>query len=316
MDNRLTKSNLKSRWLGGNLIIYPATHSGLELHVDQSSGDDNYTGLDWDHPLATIQAAVDKCGDGVGDTIYVAPGKYTENVLIADHASIKIIAPFEGWETRIRMSDATTKYPFTPVGGSATACPGCGFNVLSRSVEIAGFILDGGGGYGGIYIGDGYRIDTGYDENSASAFIHDCYFRGGGEGLYGIVCDGASDDVRIENNRFRLQTLESILLDPGGSRTTQNPIIYRNFFEQTASGKYAIDMYNSNTTVGAIVRENFFSDKTGVNGYSCRFQGTGVHHFVGNYDCSNGGATGSATDYMCGNFEAHAMNSPVYVAES
>jgi hypothetical protein len=295
---------IESRFYNPDQIHY------VDKNVSGGAGD----GTSWVNAYDTIQEGVDACGDGVGDLVIVAPGKYTENVAIINHASIKIIALFEGWETRIRPSDATDKLTLTPAGGSAI--PGCGFAVMSRSVEISGFILDTGGGYCGIYVGDGYRIDTSYDENAASARIRNNYFRGGSEGLYGIVLDGCSDNVVIEDNIFDGHTAPHIYISPGGSRTVQNPIIRGNEFKNTASGIYGIDMYNSNTTVGIVVRENSFGDKTAVDGYACRFQGTGVHHFVGNYDCSNGGATGSATDYMAGNFEAHAMSSPVYVGES
>jgi hypothetical protein len=289
---------------------------GTRFYVDGESTNTTNDGLSWATALTTIQAAVDLATDKASDIIYVAPHKYQENVIIVDKDSLSIVASGEGWEMQCRMGDAATKYPTTPTGG--TLSPGYGFLVLSRGVTIDGFMLDCGGGYSGIYVGDGYAVDSAlYDENSASARIKNCFFRGGGEGLYGIVLDGCSDDVVIDNCRFDALTLEGIYIIPGGSRTVQNPKIKNCDFANIASGKRAIDMYDHATTVGIRVGPgNFFGDKTGVNGYSCRFQGAGVHHFFGNFDCTSGGATGSATDFMAGNFEAHAANSPVYVAES
>lgn len=298
------------------LRAFTAPPPGKTLFVDGDYGSSGGNAESWETAVDTIQAAVDLCGNGDGDIIYVAPHKYQENVLILDHKSISIIAASTaGWEFQCRASDASTKYDMTTVGG--VAVPGFSFVVLSRGVTIDGFLLDGGGGYGGIYVGDGYRISTSYDENAASARIRNCVFRGGGEGNHAMVLDGCSDNVVIEDCVFDNWTQACIQLDAGGSRTVQNPIIRHCTFKNIASGIYAIDMYSSATTVGAVVGPgNVFADKTGVNGYSCRFQSTGVHHFVGNFDGTNGGATGSATDYMAGNFEAHAMNSPVYVAES
>jgi hypothetical protein len=288
--------------------------AGTVYFVSGDSGASTNDGLSWDSALDTIQGAVDKCGDGTGDVIFVAPHKYQENVIIVDHDSVKIIATHPGWEMQCRASDATTKYPMTPVGG--TLCPGFSFLILSRSVTIDGFLLDGGGGYGGIYVGDGYRVNTAYDENSASARIKNCVFRGGGEGPYGVVLDGCSDNVVIDDCVFDNITLESIQIGPGGSRTVQNPIIKNCYFKNIASAKYAIDMYSDATTVGIIVGPgNTFADKTGVNGGSCRFAGTGVHHFVGNFDCTSSGATGSGADFMAGNTEGAAMSSPLYITE-
>jgi hypothetical protein len=286
---------------------------GNVWYVDLNVGASGRGGS-WSTAFKTIQEAVDASGDGTGDFIFVGPGKYQENVLIKDHSALHIIALAQGWETRIRASDATTKLAYTPSGGSAV--PGVCFAVLSRSVEICGFNLDSGGGYAGIYVGDGYVIDNEYDENSASAIIHGNLFAGGTEGLYGLTLDGCSDAVIIENNIISQHTTAGIYLSPGGTRTCQRPFISRNEFVGNAG--YGILLADANTTVNVLVRENSFMDRTAGTAMtrSCLFQGTGAHTFVGNYDASANGAAGSATDFMAGNSEAHAMNSPVYLSEA
>ncbi len=296
--------------LRGEIVAAP----GKTLYVDGDTGAAGGTALDWDNAVDTIQAAVDKCGDGTGDRIWVAPHKYQENVLIKDHEAIQIITTHPGWATRIRAGDGGTLYPINTVGG--VTVPGFGFLVMSRSVLIDGFLMDGGGGYGGIYVGDGYRQNVANNENSASARIQRNVFIGGAEGNHAMVLDGCSDDVQVLGNVFNDWTEASVQLDAGGTRTVQNPILEGNRFIDIPNGKAAIDMYNSNTSVGIQVIGNTFADKSGATANSCTFAGTGVHHFMGNYDATASGATGAATDFMSGNFELHAMSSPVYVVET
>lgn len=286
---------------------------GKTLYVDGDVGAPGNSGEDWDNALDTIQAAVDKCGNGTGDVIYVAPHKYQENVLIFDHAGIKIIATHPGWATRVRASDGATKYAFTPTGG--TACPGACFIVLSQSVTIEGFCLDGGGGYAGIYVGDGYTIDTDYDENSASARIVNNHFVGGTEGIYAVVLDGCSDNVVIANNTISQWTIAGIYIVPGGTRTVQRPIIVNNDFIDSAG--YGIDMYSHATTVGCLFKCNTFSDGVSTTmTYGIRCQGAGVHTLVGNWFACTNAISASATDFAAGNYLFSAGNAVHYVQDS
>jgi hypothetical protein len=306
---------LQNTKAGSNLRIALGAdiNPDYKWYVNGTLGSDTNNGHSFDTAFKTIQKAVDSCGNGRGDIIYVMPmpsAKYTENVVIYQHQSVKIIAPFGPWSTRMRVGDATTKYAITPVGGTATA--GCGFVVLSRDVEISGFGIDGGGGYCGIYCGDGYNISTAWDANSAGCYFHDNHFLDASN--YGVILDGCSGNVRVENNVFERFVYAGIEVVPGGSRTVQRPIIRNNTF---LGRGYGVHMYSSATTVGVQVIGNTFVDMIGYTmTNSCLFQGAGCHAFMGNYDMTSAGALGSTTDFMGGNFEKHAMNSPVYVAES
>jgi len=288
---------------------------GQKFYVDGTNGSDtDYDGKSWETPFKTIQKAVDSCGNGRGDMIFVAPmpsAKYTENVLIVDHQSIKIIAPWGPWTTRMRPSDAATKYAITPVGGTATS--GCAFLVMSRDVEICGFGIDGGGGYCGIYCGDGYRVNSVlYDENTAGCYFHGNHFVDASN--YGVILDGCSANVMIENNVFERFVYGGVEIVPGGSRTCQRPIIRGNTF--LGSG-YGVHLYNSATTVGVQVIGNTFCDVSASSmTRSCLFQGAGVHFFMGNYDCTANKMLGSTTDFMAGNFEGRAGNGHTYVSEA
>jgi hypothetical protein len=294
---------------------------GSTFYVDGINGLDTNDGLTGATAFKTIQKAVDSCGNGAGDTIYVAPmasAKYTENVVIYQHQSIKIIAPYGPWTTRMRPSDATTKYPFTPSGGVAVA--GAAFIVLSRDVEICGFNIDTGGGYAGIYVGDGTAVTgLGYtNQNSAGYYFHDNEFQSGNDGFYGIVCQGSSDNGIIANNVFNwfATTGAGIHMCCGGARTNQRiRIINNDFLGCLDYGIYLTNDVHYNT----LVKGNTFFDRlpgTTVMIQSCLFQGGYGNAFVGNFDATTNGALGDATDFMSGNTELHAMNVPVYIAEA
>lgn len=261
----------------------------------------------------TIQSAVDASTEDRGDLVLVMPGKWQENVLILDKDALKIKALANGWETQMRPSDATTKYPVS--SASSLTVPGFAFVSISRDVEISGFCLDTGGGYGGIYVGDGYRVDTDYGENSASNLIHNNYFRGGGEGVVGVLLDGASDEVRIEDNIFSRATV-GVQIDPGGDRQTEYPIIRRNTFFAKNAG-YGVDMYNANATVGIEVSDNNFRDGTSqAFTYAIRFQGTGVHSTIGNHFACANKISAASTDFCSGDFFHSAGNAPHFVQDS
>lgn len=298
--------------LGDKLGQISGRPIGETIYVSKS-GNDSYDGLTWGTAKLTIQEAVDTITDSVGALILVGPGKYQENVLIYGKDGVTIRALVPGWESQMRPSDGATKITFT-AGGIASA--GVAFAVLSRSVTIEGFCLDAGGAYDGIYVGDGYAIDTGYNKNTASARIINNLFRGGAEGKRGLFLDGCSDNVIVEGNVFEDFVNGGLFISAGGSRTVQRPIIRYNEF--LGNQGYGIYMKSDASTVNCLVRGNSFTDKTGGTAMtrSCIFQGAGVHYFVGNFDASANGAIGSATDFMSGNTNEHAMNAPVYIAEA
>lgn len=76
---------LFSRWLGGQLVIYPGSVGpGTEYFVDSTHGNSGNSGKDWEHALATIDQAVNKCEASHGNIIWVAP--YHTEALAADSA--------------------------------------------------------------------------------------------------------------------------------------------------------------------------------------------------------------------------------------
>jgi hypothetical protein len=288
---------------------------GQKFYVDGTSGSDTNDGLSWETGFKTIQKAVDSCGNGRGDVIFVGPmpsAKYTENVLINGHQSIKIIAPWGPWATRIRVSDAAVKYPFTPPGGSLSG--GAGFIVLSRDVEICGFGIDSGGAYTGIYCGDSTALG-GSGANTAGCNFHDNLMIGGTDGLYHFVLQGSSDAVQIKQNIIEGCSGAGLYMCCGGAKTNQRTLIQGNQF--VGCMDYGVYLTND-VHYNIMVLNNMFFDRlpgTTVMTRSCLFQGGYGSVFAGNLDATTNGALGASTDFMSGNTELHAMNSPVYIAE-
>lgn len=249
--------------------VYYAMHSN-HAEYGRFLADYDYTYPDGSTAVQTsIQAAVNSCENRRGDTIVVMPpssttGKWKENVIV-DKSCVHIFSAAYGWEMQFRPGDATPKYPL--VGNISV--PGFSFLVMARSVEIAGFLFDGGGGYGGVYVGDGVNVtgagQTGSGANSASAWIHHNQFRGGNEGTYGLALEGCSANVVVEDNTFDGWDNASIWFGPGGGRTVQQLIIRRNsFLPGDGATQYGITCYAAATNVGTLIDDNKFRDGAGT----------------------------------------------------
>jgi hypothetical protein len=267
----------------------------------------------------TIQAAVDATQAYRGDVVLVMPDKWQEEIYIADKPGIKIKAVVPGWETQMRPSDATTKYPWTPAGTPTGALTGgATFYVLSRSVEISGFCFDGGGGYSGIYVGDADvvagLVALGYgNENAAGVMIHDCLFEGQGEGHYGIDLEGCGSGAIIEKNVFNKWTKDAIRVGSYSSRSNQMPVIRDNEFLAGNSG-YGVTVINiagGNVNTG-IIRNTFRDGKSlaftaGVNSLTT----DGVTSVIGNDFATVLSIIAQATDRISGNtFVANGNATP------
>ncbi len=310
---------------------------GVVIYVSQLYGNDANDGKSWLTAKQTIQAGVDACpGNAVGqssnlsqgDVVLVGPGKYQENVYVAGrqssggvvtvagHDGIKIIAVVPGWETRIRVNDATTKYALVG-GGVHTDQDATGFVIMARSVEISGFCIDGdSAAYCGIYAGDGVRsgFRTGSGGNASSLYVHDCVFQQGG---YGVLLDGYGSFARIENNIFKGLTYAGVMVTPGAGRQSERPVIAGNVMWLANAG-YGVDMYSAAGTVGIQVLWNSFFDGPSITGAAgVRFQGAGVHLAAGNVFGCVTPLNVSTTDFFSGNFKSTTGTATeTYVSEA
>jgi len=293
--------------------ISGANTPGSVWYVDGEKGSSGGSGKSWSTAVDTIQAAVDLSGDNTGDVIYVAPHKYTENVIVEDHEGLSIIAIVPGWTTSIRASDATVKYAGTTAGYTAG---GYCFLLLSRNVTVSGFCCDADGAYGGVYVGDGGAITavsglpTATDNNSANCVVHNCLIR---SGSVGVALHGSSDNVLITGNVFSEQKGVDVAVLAGTGRTNQRPIIRANTFFAGASSTYGVDENNSATNVGTLVDRNVFVDRGGTYTHAIRFQAAGVNFITGNYFCCTNTYSAPATDWQSGNYKPIAGNTVSYV---
>jgi parallel beta-helix repeat protein len=267
----------------------------------------------------TIQAAVDATavynsqGDqigGRGDVILVGPGKWKENVNIVEKPGLKIFGPggrdYDGsYMGQMRSSDAPTLYPISTLGLAGAA--GATFSILSKGVEIAGFLFDADGGHAGIYLGGGLystvNAAAGYDDETAhGAYIHNNHFRSGN---YGIVLDGAKMGCKISNNIFYNQTYASIAMWPGNA-SNENTIIKDNDF-CAGNGGYGIWIYGeANACLSTLISGNTFRDGYGkVYAYAIKNMnatGGGVVGVVNNFFACDLKMLLSTGDYTSGNY--------------
>jgi len=319
-----------AKWLGSDTVgggfnpwgnVYYAIHSD-HAEYDRFKAEHDVTYPDGSTAVQTsIQAAHDACEADRSDTVIVMPasstqGKWKENVLVTT-PTVRIYSATYGWENQFRPGDATTKYPM--VGNVSVS--GFSFLLMARSCEVAGFLFDGGGGYGGMYIGDGVNVTgsgkTGSGGNSANCWVHDCVFRGGNEGTYGLVLDGCSANVLIEDNIFEEWDNAGIYITPGGGRTVQRPVIRRNEFEASDGTDYGIDFYAASTTVGTLIRDNSFRDSANTFAAAVRIPAgaTGVTSLCGNYFACTNMMDVLATDIHSGNYRSTLNATEVYVDE-
>ncbi len=278
------------------------------------TGNDSNDGKSWDRAFLTIQAGVDATTANKGDVVLVGPSgggtHYNENVLITKNG-IRLFAIVRGKETRVRASGADTLYPFsTPTGDSIL---GACFTVLANEVEIAGFNCDASGAYCGIYIGDGYRIDSGNDYETPNCYIHDILFK---YGTAAIVYDGCAEEQRFYNNELYRQSDYGVYIGPGGSRTSKRIIISDNAFHAVEG--YGVFLYDAVSTENVSCVRNWFGDRTAGTAMTktIQFNGAGVHHAIGNWSASTNGISGSSTDFISGNYGANGADGTEVVAEA
>jgi hypothetical protein len=143
---------------------------GDSWFVDGTNGDDDYSGTDWEHAFATIQAAIDAAS--AHDTIFVKaktmaagatdPVNYAETLTIAAaKSSLKIIG----------VSNGRTQggLPQIKKGSGSTAL----LTVRAPGCLIANLCFNGGSSTGGGILLD----DDGSTKSAFGTTIENCYFK-------------------------------------------------------------------------------------------------------------------------------------------
>ncbi len=316
---------LSSKWLKELTMRLPHTTTGKVVYVDKN-GSDADSGLYQFAPKLTIQSAVDTVTDNAGDIVVVGAGRYIENVRITKSKMTLMGAQTGGKESvSIRAAgvgdsgseeaEPSTRYPYTSLAG--VSIRGACVTINAASVEVCNLQLDGSGfkwdgsnysAHTGIYVGDGTRIDAGYNLDANGSYIHDCIFK---RGAYGVHYDGAAEDHRLINNHFYRQegdtTKGCVFIDPGSSRQSLRIVIAHNWFLSVENTAYGIYVYNSGETKEITIAHNVFHQRDGSTmTYAIYLQGAGEHLVAGNwFGCDNKIYT-AATDWTSGNFDGVA----------
>src|SRR3990167_8637713 len=211
--------------VGGLAIQVP--HAGRTYYVNGSTtaaelqplgigGSDGNSGLTPEQPLATIDAAINKCSAGRGDTIIVLPG-HTESIttatgIVPDVSHVKIVGMGKG-EKRPVITFATNTTANIPVSGANVEISGLVFKcnvasqvamitVTAKDVEIHDCSFREGTATGLNF------VTIGAADNDADRFhIHDCDFymptAGNGDHAIEVLFDmvnGRIEDCEIDGD--------------------------------------------------------------------------------------------------------------------
>jgi len=327
---------LKNKWSKELLMRLQQTTTGKIIYVDGTYGSDSGSGLYPFDAKATVQGGVDAVTTNRGDVVIVGAGRYYENVRITkskmtlmgaqtggkQSVSIRPGGAGGGSPHVVEHAEATTRYGYSSLGGETIRASAVTVN--AASVEICGLQFDASDfeytdgnyrHYGGVYIGDGTRINASYNEDCNGSYVHDCIFK---RGYIGLHYDGASEDHRCENNLFYRQTAGSargsIFIDPGSSRQCERILIAYNTFMAIDTGSYGVFGYNTAETHDCIIAHNIFQARDGKTIGDCiYYKGAGGWLLAGNYyGCADAQSASLDTGgYTAGNYMGVAGADPV-----
>lgn len=182
MSNPLT-----SHWLNGSLVLSPPAVVGDIYYVDATNGNSAYSGLDWDHPLATVDQAIAKCTANSGDKIYMAPWHAEAEAGAATAISTMSKAGVD----LIGVTQGNQRPTFTFTAADATfsvTAPNCRIS----TIKIVSGVADMAVGITASALADGLQVDN-------------CIFTDGGAGLelvIGLQIAAACNGCRIIDNQL------------------------------------------------------------------------------------------------------------------
>jgi len=247
-----------------------ATAVSRKFYVNADTGSDLSPGTTQSRSLATITAALALCVSGRGDTIYVMPGSYEENVIVTkDYVNIvglfpggyarPDIVPTSGIPMIVRAQGVTLEH----LRMGATAADA--LKVEGNGFHIHDCVMDGDGtaNKAGLLLVPNATDDS---LTASEGLVEDNYIRGN---AYGIIFDTAAAPVGVgsTHNRIRGNTFVDNTIDIGT--------------KDSGTGTYSVQF-------AQIGPENSFLDKnkttyidlTTANGGAASDQ-TGI--IVGNY---------------------------------
>lgn len=266
----------------------------------------------------SISAAYTAMTSARGDIMFICDGNWGENVVI--NKQIKIMGAGKD-RTYIKPNDATTKITVTPLGESQLTA--VGFVVLARGVEMSNFSIQvGSTTQGGIYIGDGGRVNSlslGNTANPHEVLIHDIHFDGNGVGAWAVMLDGMGPGTHIYANDFdNWWGAGAVHFGSGTGKDQVGAKIHHNFFSgcrgnvvkrASASVSYANvvgpgNVFMDGTTTPATLQVLF-------NANGGQPDGICGNHFLGTNTF-----TATASDWQSGNYKNVAGNTNSYVQQA
>lgn len=263
---------------GGNVWFVDASNPGAQ------------DGMSPQTAFTTIAQAVAAAASGTGDTIFVFPGSYTENVVVAkDYISI-IGAQFAGY-ARPDIGKAT---------GVALSVSGQGFRSLNCrffATNNSDAVIQTGNGFeysNCVFDGNGSQTTKGLlrllpsslvtSKTASEGKIHDCYFRGTTSTAGALIFDtstlnGGSTDNEVYNNVFTQNGVDIAAAKTGaaGTYSLQFAVVHGNIFEDKNKAVY-IDFVTNIDGAAAnqkgVISGNYFNSATLTN-VLVKINGTG-----------------------------------------
>lgn len=284
-----------------------AQSPGTDYFVDAATGDDASNGLSWEAALETVAAALTKCVDGHGDTVYVKPtpigaADYAENLVLTGKDNVHLvgvltpgnsmrvtIAPAAGIALDLAQSDGFAAIGVRFVGVSAVGVRSDGEGAYFASCD---FTSDTSHGFQ--FLGATNTDNTGSGTDFDGCIFREC----GGAGLRSSkgtgVCLGLqATNVNVRNSQFYLNTGDDIDDDAGSGSPTyfyQWEISGCKFMTRNKADAY-LDM-DGGVSAECLICGNWFAND-GVALTSTQVQLATGAVFVGNFD-ANGVRDGSA----------------------
>ena len=324
---------LKTKWAKELLMRQEHITTGTTFYVDAATGNDSGSGLYPFDAKLTIQSAVDAVTSDRGDVVIVGAGRYVESVRITKSKMTLMGAQTGGKESvsirpggawaggaggSVVYAESSPVYGYSSVVGVDIRSSAVTIN--AASVELCGLQFDGSGfkydgtnwyAYGGVYVGDGTRINASYNTDSNGSYIHDCIFK---RGARGIEYDGAAEDHRLTDNLFYRQegaaTKGGVFICPGSSRKVERILIADNVFMDIENTAYGIFAYDDNDTKGVMVLRNAFLDRTDSSmAQAVNYAGDGDWLVAGNYFGCTNEASLASEGWFVGNYEGVAAAS-------
>lgn len=260
----------------------------------------------------TITQALAAAASGTGDTIFVFPGSYVENVVVSkDYISI-IGCVFAGYA---KPDIGNTTGVALTVTGQGFRAKHCRFFATDNSDTV----IQTGNGFeyaDCVFDGNGSQTTKGLlrllpsnsltSRTASEGEIHDCFFRGTASTAGALLMDtstlnGGSTDNKIYNNIFTQNTTADIATAKTGAAGTysvQFTNIYGNQFVDKLKATYIDITTNEDGAAanqkGSINGNYFANDSAPMTTTQIKMVGTGFT-FAGNYNTS-GIVVGSALD--------------------